>query len=159
RQILELAVENTNLKAQELSFSTAQAAADSLAQAVDALKPGRPGDLWRVKATGADAVRAGRGNQGLPAPHIAPPEDGAMSGIEARMKTAESTARTALTALSPLVDPPSRPTLAAATGALNRFMDVNARIIGFSRRNSNVRSLAMALNQKPAHVATCEQSL
>jgi hypothetical protein len=82
-----------------------------------------------------------------------------MSGIEVRMKAAETTARTALAALAPLVDPASRDKLAAATDALNRFMEVNARIVGFSRRNSNVRSLALALNQKPARVAPCEQSL
>jgi len=159
RQILELAVENTNLKAQQLSFGAAQAAADTLAQSVDALRPVGPGEAWHVKATAAAAVGAVREIQVLQAPHIAAPEDASMSGIEARMKAAETTARNALAAMSPLVDAPSREKLAAATDALNQFMEVNARIIGFSRRNSNVRSLAMALNQKPARVAPCEESL
>jgi len=159
REILELAVENTNLKAQELSFGAAQAAADALAQSVDTVTPVSPGEAWHVKATAALAVGAVREIQVLQAPHIAAPEEASMSGIEARMKAAEATARNALAALSPLVDAPSRKQLAAAADALNRFMEVNARIIGFSRRNSNVRSLAMALNQKPARVAPCEESL
>jgi len=159
RQILELAVENTNLKAQELSFGAAQAAADALAQSVDALKPISPGEAWHVKAIAAAAVGAVREIQVLQAPHIAAPEDASMSGLEVRMKAAETTARNALAALFPLVDPPSRARLAAATDALNRFMEINSRIVGFSRRNSNVRSLALALNQKPGRVAPCEQSL
>ena len=159
RQILELAVENTNLKAQALSFGAAQAAADTLARSVDAVKPVSPGEAWHVKATAAVAVGAVREIQVLQAPHIAATEDASMSGIEARMKASEATARGALTALSPLVDRPSRTHLDAATDALNRFMEVNATIVGFSRRNTNVRSLAMALNEKPARVAACEQSL
>lgn len=159
RQILELAVENTNLKAQELSFGAAQTAADALAQNVDTVKPIRPREAWHVKAAAAAAIGAVREIQALQAPHIAAPQDASMTTLEARMKAAETTARTALAALSPLVDPPSRPKLAAATDALNQFMEVNARLVGFSRRNSNVRSLALALNQKPARVAPCEQSL
>jgi hypothetical protein len=159
RQILELSVENTNLKAQALSFGAAQSAADTLAQSVDAVKPVSPGEAWHVKALAAIAVGAVREIQVLQAPHIAASEDASMSAIEARMKARETTARSALAALSPLVDRPSRTNLAAATDALNRFVDVNARIVGFSRQNSNVRSLAMALNQKPARVASCEQSL
>jgi hypothetical protein len=159
RQILELAVENTNLKAQALSFGAAQAAADTLSQGVDAVKPVSPAEAWHVKALAAAAIGAVREIQVLQAPHIAASEDASMSGIEARMKAAETTARAALAALSPLVDRPSRTHLDAATDALNRFMEVNARIVGFSRQNSNVRSLAMALTQKPARVAACEQSL
>ena len=159
RHVLELAVENTNLKAQGLSFGPAQAAADALAQTLDAVKPVSPAEAWHVKAIAAAAVGAVREIQALQAPHIAAPEDASMGGIEARMKAADTTARNALAALSPLVAPASREQLASATETLNRFMDVNARIVGFSRRNSNVRSLAMVLNQKPARVGPCEQSL
>jgi hypothetical protein len=158
-QILDLAVENTNLKAQALSFGEAQAAADAVAQNVEAVRAATLGETWHVKALTAVAVGAVREVQVLQAPHIAAPEDAAMGVIEARMKTEETTARNAIAALSPLVDPASREKLAGASEALNRFMDVNTRIVGFSRRNSNVRSLSMALNQKPARVAPCEQSL
>jgi hypothetical protein len=159
RQILDLAVENTNLKAQALSFGAGQAAADAMAQSVDAVKPASPGEAWHVQAAAATAVGAVRQIQVLQAPHIAAPEDASMSAIETRMKAEEAAARNALAALRSLVDATSRENLAAATDALNRFLEVNARIVEFSRQNSNVRSLAMALNQKPARVAPCEQSL
>jgi hypothetical protein len=142
-----------------LSFGAAQAAADAVAQNLDAVTPVSPGEAWHMKAIAALVVGAVREIQVLQAPHIAAPEDASMSGIEARMKASETTARSALAALSPLVDPRSRARVAAASDALNQFIDVNARIVGFSRRNSNVRSLALALNQKPARVGPCEESL
>jgi hypothetical protein len=159
RQVLDLAVENTNLKAQRLSFGAAQQAADAFGQAVDGVKPVSERDLWRVKASAASAVAAVREIQVLQAPHIAALEDAAMAGIEARMKTEETAARGALAALAPLADGPSRQALAAAGGALDRFVEVNGQIVGLSRRNTNVRSLALALDQKPRLVTPCEQSL
>ena len=39
-----------------------------------------------------------------------------------------------------------RPQLAAASAALDRFMGLNVQIIGLSRQNTNVRSLALSLD-------------
>ena len=158
--ILDLAVENTNLKAQRLSFGPAQGAADALRDALAALAPAQAArDDWRLKATSAIALSAVREIQALQAPHIADPDDASMGTIEARMQAAETAARGAVAALAPLVDPLSRPKLAAANDELNRFMGVNAEIVALSRRNTNVRSLALALNEKPALVAPCDQTL
>ena len=49
--------------------------------------------------------------------------------------------------------------LAAATAALDRFMDLNGQIIALSRRNTNVRALALSLDQKRTITVTCEDSL
>jgi hypothetical protein len=38
-------------------------------------------------------------------------------------------------------------------------MGLNAQIIGLSRRNTNVRSLALSLDQKRNLIAPCEQGL
>ncbi len=158
--ILDLAVENTNLKAQRLSFGPAQGAADAFRDALAALAPAQAArDDWRVKATSATALSAVREIQALQAPHIADPDDASMGTIEARMQAAETAARSALAALAPLVDPLSRPKLAAANDELNRFMGVNAQIVALSRRNTNVRSLALALNEKQKLVAPCDQAL
>ena len=54
RRILDLAVENTNLKAQRLSFGPAQEAADSFRDSLEALVPlDAAKDTWRVKAQAA----------------------------------------------------------------------------------------------------------
>ena len=160
RRILDLAVENTNLKAQRLSFGPAQEAADSFRDSLEALVPlDAAKDTWRVKGQAALAVASVREIQVLQAPHIAEPDDAAMARVEKRMATSEAAARSALEALAPLVNAQSRPRLAAAAAALDRFMSVNAEIVTLSRRNTNVRSLALSLNQKGKATGACEESL
>ena len=157
RRVLDLAVENTNLKAQRLSFGPAQAAADDFRDALEALVPAR--DEWRVKALAAGAVAAVREIQALQAPHIAEPENASMTRLEQRMAAAEAVARRALETLAPLVTPASRPRLAAAATALDRFMGLNQEILALSRRNTNVRSLALSLDDKRKLTGPCEDSL
>jgi hypothetical protein len=157
--ILGLAVENTNLKAQRLSFGPAQQAADAFSAALDKITRSVPAAPWRVAALAATAMAAVREIQVLQAPHIAEPEDAAMTRIEERMATSEAAARGALQALGGLLPSESRPQLAEAAAALDRFMSANAEIIRLSRRNSNVRSLALSLGQKRTLTARCEETL
>jgi len=160
RRILDLAVQNTNLKAQRLAFGPAQDAADTFRDALEAVAPrDSTADKWHVEALVAKAVTAVREIQVLQAPHIADPDDAAMTRMEKRMAASEAAARIALDTLEPLVAPASRPRLVAATAALNRFVELNAQIISLSRRNTNVRSLALSLDQKRKLTASCEESL
>ena len=160
RRILDLAVENTNLKAQRLSFGPAQEAADSFRDSLESVAPADAAkDTWRVKALVATAVATVREMQVLQAPHIAEADDAVMTRMEKRMATSEAAARAALETLAPLVQPASRPRLAAATAALDKFVGLNAQIMALSRRNTNVRSLALALNQKGKVTGACEDSL
>jgi hypothetical protein len=159
RSVLDLAVENTNLKAQRLSFGPAQEAADAVQNSLDALMPATQADMWRVKALAATAVAAVREIQALQAPHVAESDDAAMTRIEKRMTAEEGEARNALKMLAGLIAPGSRAQLAAASTALDRFVDLNRQLITLSRRNTNVRSLALSLGQKRMLTATCEDSL
>jgi hypothetical protein len=159
QRILDMAVENTNLKAERLSFGRAQDAADSLQQALGAIAPATAADRWHVEALAATAVARVREIQALQAPHIADPDDASMTRLESRMASAEAAARSAIAALAPLVQSASRPRLAAATAALDQFLTLNAEIVVLSRRNTNVRSLALTLDQKRKLVAPCEKSL
>jgi hypothetical protein len=160
RRILDLAVENTNLKAQRLSFGPAREAADSFRESLESVAPANAArDAWRVKALVATAVLTVREIQVLQAPHIADADDAVMMEMEKHMTTSEGAARSALEALTPLTEPASRPTLAKATAALDQFMALNAEIIALSRRNTNVRSLALSLNQKTKVTSACEDSL
>jgi hypothetical protein len=160
RRILDLAVENTNLKAQRLSFGPAQEAADSFRDALESVAPADAAkDPWRVKALVATAVATVREMQVLQGPHIAEADDAVMTRMEKRMATSEAAARAALSTLAPLVQPASRPRLAAATAALDKFVGLNAQIMALSRRNTNVRSLALALNEKGKVTGASEHSL
>jgi hypothetical protein len=160
RSILDLAVENTNLKAARLSFGPAQEAADAFRNSLEAVAASAPAkDIWHVKALVATAVASVREIQVLQAPHIAESDDAAMTSMEKRMVSSETAARSTIEMLSSLVPPASRPKLAAATAALDRFTGLNSEIIALSRRNTNVRSLALSLGKKRMITATCEDTL
>ena len=75
------------------------------------------------------------------------------------MATSEAAVRASLQALGPLVAPASRARLATATAALDRFKTVNDELLTLSRRNTNVRSLALSLNQKRPLVTACDATL
>jgi hypothetical protein len=79
--------------------------------------------------------------------------------VEQRMAAADVVARQTLAALASLLRPASRAQLTVATAALDRFMGVNAEIVALSRRNTNVRSLALSLNEKGKLTAACEDRL
>jgi hypothetical protein len=104
-------------------------------------------------------VAAVREIQVLQAPHIAEPNDAPMTELEQRMAAAERAARASLEALRPLVAAASRPALDAAVAALDRFLIVHGEILKLSRRNTNVRSLALSLERQGAVLAPCEESL
>ena len=159
RSVLDLAVENTNLKAQRLSFGPAREAADAFGASLDTVVPATQSDAWRVKALAATAVAAIREIQALQAPHIAESDDAAMTRTEERMTASARVARDQLTMLAGATAPASRTQLAAASAALDRFLDLNTQLITLSRRNTNVRSLALSLGQKRMLTAACEDSL
>jgi hypothetical protein len=159
-RILELAVENTNLEAQRLSFGAAQDAADAFRDGLEALaSSAAANDALQVRALVATAVAAVREIQVLEAPHIAEPDDAVMARLEERMTAAEGAARHALETLATIVSPASRPGLTAAQAALDQFLELHARILDLSHRNTDVRSLALSLSQKPALIAECEARL
>ncbi len=160
RRILELAVENTNLKAQRLSFGEARQAADAFAQALNAIVPAVPAtDAWRLRALVAGAVADLRAIQVAQAPHIAEADDAVMTRIEQQMKTSEADVRSALDSLRPLAPSSAQPRVAEAQAAFDRFMSLNAQIVDLSRRNTNVRSLLLTLNEKGKATSACEQTL
>jgi hypothetical protein len=159
RGILALAVENTNLKAQRMSFGPANVAANAFRDSLQAVTSVPAKDVWQVKALAATAVAAVREIQVLQAPHVAESNEDAMTRMEKQMTASEGVARNTLTTLGSLVSPASKKQIAEASAALDGFMSLNAQIIDLSRRNTNVRSLALSLGQKRTLTAACEDSL
>ena len=140
--------ENTNLKAQRLSFGAASQAADAFRGALEGLTASRAEAASRVDAAEANAIASVREIEVLQAPHIAEADDAAMTAMEKRMAASAAAARRALGSLAPLVAPAGAPRLAQATAALDRFMMLNAEIVSLSRRNTNIRSVALSLGQR-----------
>jgi hypothetical protein len=160
KSILELSVENTNLKAQRLSFGPEQEAADAFRTALAAVAPpAQSPQAWHIQALSATALAAVREIQVLQAPHIAESDEAAMTRLERRAADAESTARHSLETLAPLLTADAHARLAPAVAALDRVVELNKQIVALSRRNSNVRSVALSLGQKRTLTAACEDTL
>ena len=158
--ILPLAVENTNIKAQRLSFGPARDAANAFRQSLEAA--GRSiaaKNACCVEALIAKASAAVLEVQVIQARHIAESDDAAMSQMEAEMAASQAAARKALDSLKGLLPPAAGPQLAAAAAALDRFTTINAELVTLSRRNSNVRSLALSLGRKRTVTAECDDTL
>lgn len=160
RRILELAVENTNLKAQQLSFGPGQQAADALQAALDTVASlAAPKNRCRVDSLVASATLAVREIQVLQAPHIAESKDTAMARMEKKMSERLTVAHDALGTLAGLSEPSARSQLAVATASLERFTDLHKQIIALSRRNSNSLSLDLTLGKARSLTAACDGSI
>jgi len=158
--ILPLAVENTNIKAQRLSFGPAQDAVDAFRKAVEAAgRLAAPKNSALVDALVAKATASVLEVQVIQARHIAESDEAAMTRMESTMKASEAAARKALETLTGALPPAAHPQLADAASALDRLTTTNAEIVALSRRNSNVRSLALSLGKKRTVTAECDESL
>jgi hypothetical protein len=156
-QVLEMVVENTNAKAQRLAFGPVRAEADTFEAALRAVAASAPAkDRARAEALALEAALAVRQVQILEAPHIAEADDAAMDRFEVEIAAREGAARKAMTALAELAPAADR---APAQAAFDRFTKLSAEVVGLSRRNSNVRALAVSLRQKPALTSACDVTL
>ena len=160
RTILTLAVENTNLKAQDLAFGPAREAADNFRNSFGPVAQRvPPKDRCRIEGLIAKSMLAVREIQILYGPHIAEPNDAAMTNMEQEMAHLDANARSAIASLTAMVPRDVRPALSIALSALDRFKDLSRQIVALSRRNTNVRSLKLSLQTKPPLSAACNESL
>jgi hypothetical protein len=161
REILRLAVENTNLKAQRLSFEPAPAALARMQSALDTLVAGSgTGPPSIAVVTGAyEAMTAALRIHGLEGRHIAEARDEEMGRIEAEMKTLDATVNHGLSTLSSLAGNGNPDAVEVAHTAYADFQKVHGEVLALSRRNSNVRSLAISLGQKRKSMAQCQDHL
>jgi hypothetical protein len=168
-EILPLAVENTNLKAQRLSFGPAREAADAFRRSLETalrLASARSGQAAPAPPNGccaealvAQATTAILEVLVLHAPHIAEAEDEAMTRMEQQMAASEAKAQKALDDLKRLIGPRAAAPLTAAAAALEQFKAINREIVTLSRRNSEVRSLALSLGRKRMLTAMGDEQL
>jgi hypothetical protein len=157
REILGLAVENTNLKAFRLSIGPASDALGHLDTALNELvEKADSGDV--SKAAFKIAVAAFK-ILALQSPHIAEARDEEMDQIEAEMRSLDKQANESLDELSSASGEALQEDIARARAAYADFQEVHSQILDFSRRNSNVRSLALSLGEKRMATANCRDVL
>ena len=163
KDLLALAVKNTNLKAYSLAFGPA---ADVLKE-MDAA-------LARVVAVGGDAtsaddLRVMRLADGariaalrlltLLPPHIAEESDQKMDEMEAVMAKEDQVVRQNLEGLAALPSLGGNPDLSTATVRYARFSELRTQILKLSRENTNVRSLTISLSEKRKVMMVCQDAL
>ena len=158
--VLQLAVENTNLKAQRLSFGPVQEAVDVFQSSLDAIvRAASPAESCRAEMMAGKALSDVREIQVLQARHIAEADESRMAPLEGRMHEAEADARRTLAELERRLPPSSRAKMAPIVESLDLFMHHNDELLALSRRNTNVRSLALSLGRKRTLTAACDDQL
>jgi hypothetical protein len=161
RELLSLAVENTNIKAANLSFtSAARAIADFerlLSQLMDI--PTSDGDRAQTAKLSYQAVTAAFSIYRLETPHINEAEDKKMDEMENLMGVNEKNVRSALSNLSRLTDRRGRTIFDDASSAFSKFMEAHREVIRLSRMNTNIKSLQLSLGRKRKGAAQCEEIL
>ena len=154
-EVLTLAVQNTNIKAQTLSFEQASAA---LAHMEKALGPLLEGNQANAKAALpatralAEALRI----QALHAQHITEKTDARMNELESRMRSSDKAVRSALATVSALG---GKGVATSALAAYEDFHKATGEVVALSRQNTNVRSLALTLDRKTRALALCDEAL
>ncbi len=160
-EVLRLAVKNTNLKAYGLLFGPA---ADALAEMDAALarvvakRAGSPSARRAVLLASGARIGVLR-IQTLLAPHIAEESDAKMDRLEASMVEEETKVREDLDALAELPALEGDADRAAASSSFVRYGELKTRILALSRENTNVRSLALSLDQKRKAMILCLEPL
>ena len=159
--ILELAVQNTNLKAASLSQEKGGEAMRRFEQTIEAIRASSAGspDEGRVTGLVYQAMTAGLKIYTLHSPHIAEASDEKMDQIETRMKAEENEAAKSLDALAGIIGEERRDAVVQAKTAFSEFMDVTAKVIKLSRQNSNIKSLELSLGRKRKVAAQCDEIL
>lgn len=161
REVLSLAVQNTNLKALRLSFIPAREAIIRMESALDQLLNATASS---PAATGISRITyeviSGTFNiYMLEPPHIIETTQAKMDEMEAAMKDSDEKVRNALKDLETAVDTSGRTSLEKAVASYEEFRGIHAEIIALSRRNTNVRSIAISLGQRRNVAAQCQDTL
>lgn len=151
RELLELSVKNTNLKAYDLTFGPA---AEALARQDGALSRILDDLAVSAEPKAREGMRLAAGAQSgawriqaLLPPHIFEESDPRMTELEGRMAEEDRGVRQDLAGLVTLMGS-GNPQLATAQAEYARFTELKARILELSRQNTNVRTLILSLNQK-----------
>jgi hypothetical protein len=161
RDLLALAVKNTNIKAYNLAFGPAATAIKemnaALARLVAAHADSSEAKTMMPLAFGAQ-ISALRIQTLLP-PHIAEESDQKMDALEALMATEDVQVRKSLDGLAALPKFGKEPELGTAAERYAEFNNLRTQILALSRENTNVRSLSISLNQKRKVMLVCQAAL
>jgi hypothetical protein len=162
-EVLDLAVRNTNLQAYSLAYGPAADALAGMDAALSSIEAraaaaADSADTKRVMLLASAARRGALRLQTLLPPHIAERSDEKMDALEALMAKEDGEVRASLDGLAKLL-PAGSPDLEKAKSGHARFKEIEAEILRLSRENTNVRSLAISMDEKSKAAVKCQEAL
>lgn len=157
RELLALAGKNTNIKAFALAFGPAAQAVQEIDSALSRFLAKHATSPQKTLLLAAGAQAAVLRLETRLAPHIAEQGDPRMDEMEALMAKDDREVRTAFDGLAAPLRADSD--LATARSNYARFNEMRTQILALSRQNTNVRSLAISLDQKRKAMFMCQDAL
>ena len=162
-ELLGLAVKNTNLKAYSLAFGPAAEALNemdgALSHMIAASAASNSPEAKRVMLLASGAQSGALRIQSILPPHISEESDQKMDQLESSMAQEDQMVRKDLAGLNAILGPGGSSDLKTAGSAYDRFNETKKEVLRLSRQNTNVRSLAISLNQKRTAVLMCQDAL
>jgi hypothetical protein len=159
--ILNLATQNSNLKAQKISSTQCAQELDHFEESLNRLIVRNTNGEQCNKAAmlSYEALTDGLRIFVLHKPHIAEADDQEMDKIEQSIKSYDESARTALGSLRNSAGPGDNEDLKNAEIAYQRFMNLTAEVLKLSRMNTNIKSAELSLGKKRLISSQCRDIL
>jgi hypothetical protein len=161
RRILELATQNTNLKAKKISATQCNQEMDLFEASLNRLiqRNTRDGRCNEVVLNSYKALTASLKLFALHKPHIEEADDQEMDKIERIMKSYDESASKSLEALRHIADLRGNEDLKNAESAYGRFMSLTGEVIRLSRMNTNIKSEELSVGKKRLISSECQEIL
>jgi hypothetical protein len=161
KTILELATQNTNLKAQKISTTECAQEIEHFEASLDRLIHRNTNDNQcdRVVIPSYAALTASLKIFALHKPHIEEADDQEMDKIEQSIKSYDESARKALASLHGIADLSGNEDLKNAETAYERFVNLTDEVLRLSRMNTNIKSAELSLGRKRLISSQCQENL
>jgi hypothetical protein len=159
--ILNLATQNTNLKAQKISATQGSQEMEHFEQSLNRIIHRNTNNNQSNKAVmlSYEALTDGLKIFALHKPHIEEADDQEMDKIEQSIKSYDESARKALGSLRRIADLRDSDDLNNAETAYERFMNLTGEVLRLSRMNTNIKSAELSLGRKSLISSQCQEIL
>jgi hypothetical protein len=159
--ILDLAIQNTNLKAQKISAMQCAQELEHFEASLNRLihRNKNGSQCNRVVMLSYEALTAGLNIFALHKPHIEEADDQEMDKIEQSIKSYDESARKALGSLRSIASLIDNEDLKHAETAYERFMNLTGEVLKLSRMNTNIKSADLSLGKIRLISSQCQEIL
>jgi flagellar motor protein MotB len=159
--ILDLAIQNTNLKAQKVSATQCAQELEHFEESLNRLihRNSNGSQCNKAVTLSYEALTAGLNIFALHKPHIEEADDQEMDKIEQRIKSYDESARKAIGSLRGIADLKYDEDLKHAEIAYDRFMNLTGEVLKLSWMNTNIKSADLSLGKIRLVSSQCQEIL